>query len=49
MENVAKINIENQKNGNTFVLAPNKFTDYSPAEYRKLLGYKKASTNGVQV
>ena len=48
-QNVAKINIENQKNGNTFVLAPNKFADYSPSEYKKLLGYKKASTNGTPV
>jgi C1A family cysteine protease len=46
-QKVAKINIENQKNGNTFFLVPNKFTDYSPSEYRRLLGYKKVATNDI--
>jgi C1A family cysteine protease len=45
--NVAKLNIHNQENGNTFVLAPNKFADYTPTEYRRLLGYKKVATNDI--
>ncbi|CDW90466.1 cathepsin l [Stylonychia lemnae] len=46
-KNVALINIHNQENGNTFFLAPNKFTDYKPEEYRRLLGYKKVATNDI--
>jgi len=28
-------------NENTFTLAPNKFADFTPAEYKRLLGYKR--------
>jgi C1A family cysteine protease len=31
---------ENSKNGNTFTLAVNKFSDWTSDEYKKILGYK---------
>lgn len=34
---------ENSENGNTFVLGENKFSDWTPAEYKRLLGYKSSS------
>jgi len=34
---------ENSQNGNTFSLGLNKFADWTPAEYKRLLGYKKSS------
>jgi cathepsin L len=37
------ISTENSANGNTYTVALNKFADYTPAEYKKLLGYKKSS------
>lgn len=37
---MAKVAQFNGQNGNTFRLGINKFTDYTPAEYKKLLGYK---------
>lgn len=36
----------NAENGATFRLAPNKFGDYTPAEYKKLLGYKASAPAG---
>lgn len=32
-------------NGNTFTLVANKFADYTPAEYKRLLGYKRVPKN----
>ena len=42
-KNLAQVNQLNSQNGNTFVLGANKFTDYTPAEYKKLLGYKQST------
>lgn len=38
------ISTENSANGNTYTVGINKFADYTPAEFKRLLGYKK-STN----
>jgi C1A family cysteine protease len=38
--NLAKINEHNGQNGNDFHLAANKFADWTPEEYRRLLGFK---------
>jgi len=46
MKNMAMIREENTKNDNTFSMAPNKFADYSRAEYKRLLGYKKSVAEG---
>lgn len=43
---MATIRQANSQNGNTFSLAANKFADYTPAEYRKLLGYKATAASG---
>ena len=46
---MAVINAHNSKNGETFSLAANKFTDYTPQQYRRLLGYKsKKNQNGLK-
>lgn len=42
-KNMAKVRMGNSENDNTFTLAANKFADYTPAEYRRLLGYKPAT------
>lgn len=42
---MAKIRLGNSKNDNTFTMGANKFTDYTPAEYRRLLGYKSLSAD----
>ena len=39
-KNLAAIRLENSKNGNAFTLGVNKFADWTPAEYKRLLGYK---------
>ena len=48
MKNMAMIREENSKNDNTFSMAPNKFADYSRAEYKRLLGYKKSTDAHVK-
>ena len=42
-KNMAKVAQYNGQNGNTFRLGINKFTDYTPEEYKVLLGYKPQS------
>jgi len=39
-DNMAKIMEHNSQNGNTFRLGANKFADWTPAEYKRLLGFK---------
>jgi len=39
-KNLAAIREENSKNGNSFTLGINRFADWTPAEYKRLLGYK---------
>jgi len=39
-ETLAKIELENQNAENTFTVGVNKFADWTPTEYRRLLGYK---------
>lgn len=46
-KNMAAIAHHNSNNANTFTLAPNKFADYTPAEYKRLLGYKRVPKNGL--
>ena len=41
--NVEMMALHNTNGDNTFTLAPNKFADYTPSEYRRLLGYKRGS------
>jgi C1A family cysteine protease len=43
-KNLASIREENAKEGNTFTLGLNKFADWTPAEYKRLLGYKPDRT-----
>jgi C1A family cysteine protease len=42
-----QISLENSKNDNTFTLGINKFADWTPAEYKRILSYKptRASRN----
>lgn len=40
------IRLQNSRNDNTFSLGVNKFADYTPAEYKKLLGYKAPAKLG---
>ena len=43
---MALINNHNANNaGGSFYLKANKFADYSPEEYKKLLGYKPSLKN----
>ena len=44
-KNLAAIGHHNSNNENTFTLAPNKFADYTPAEYKRLLGYRRVPKN----
>ena len=37
---LAKLSEENSRNENTFSVAANKFADWTPAEYKRMLGYK---------
>jgi C1A family cysteine protease len=46
MKNMAQIRVANSQNDNTFVLSANKFTDYTPEEYRRLLGYQPNYVSG---
>jgi C1A family cysteine protease len=39
-KNLAAIREENSKNGNSFTVGINRFADWTPAEYKRLLGYK---------
>ena len=39
-ETLAKIQVENSNNENTFTVGINKFADWSKQEYKRLLGYK---------
>ncbi len=39
-KNLAAIRQENSRNGNGFTLGVNKFADWTPQEYKRLLGYK---------
>jgi C1A family cysteine protease len=41
---LSKIQEENSKNENTFTVGVNKFADWSNAEYKRILSYKKLST-----
>jgi hypothetical protein len=38
---MAKIASINSENGNTFTVAINQFADVTPAEFKKMLGYRK--------
>ncbi len=38
---MAKVRMNNARNDVTYKLGLNKFSDYTPAEYKKLLGFKK--------
>lgn len=42
-KNLAAIRLENSRNGNSFTLGVNKFADWTPSEYKRLLGYKPNS------
>jgi KDEL-tailed cysteine endopeptidase len=46
-KNLAALVEENAKNDNTFTVGINKFADWTPAEYRRLLSYKP--TSGAKV
>jgi KDEL-tailed cysteine endopeptidase len=46
-KNLAALVEENSKNDNTFTVGINKFADWTPAEYRRLLSYKP--TRGAKV
>lgn len=51
-QNKAKIIMENSRNDVTYTLGVNKFTDYTPQEYKKLLGFKgaqEANPKNIQV
>jgi hypothetical protein len=37
---LAALGNENSKNGNTFTVALNKFADFTPAEFKRILSYK---------
>ena len=43
-KNLAAIRLENSRNGNSFSLGINKFADWTPTEYKRLLGYKPNSS-----
>jgi len=45
--NLEKIVKENSKNDNSFHVAINKFADWTPAEYKRLLGYKAGPSGPV--
>jgi C1A family cysteine protease len=42
---LAKLQTENSRNENTFRLALNKFADWTPAEYKKILSYRPLRGN----
>jgi len=44
-QNFAKVHMNNARNDVTYRLGINKFADYTPSEYKRLLGYKKLTTN----
>jgi C1A family cysteine protease len=46
-KNLALLAEENARNENTFTVGINKFADWTPAEYKRILSYKP--TRGVQV
>lgn len=37
---LARVALENSKNDNTFRVAANKFADWTPAEFKRMLSYK---------
>jgi len=37
---LGQLSLENSKNDNTFTLGVNKFADWTPAEYKSILGFK---------
>ena len=43
---LGKISSENSKNDNTFRVAVNKFADWSPAEFKRILSYKPLKNKG---
>lgn len=45
---MAKVAQFNSQNGNTFRLGVNKFTDYTKAEYKQLLGYKPSQHRALE-
>jgi C1A family cysteine protease len=40
---LAKLSLENSKNSNTFTVGLNKFADWTPTEYKRILSYKPMS------
>jgi len=42
---LANLSVENSRNENTFRLALNKFADWTPAEYRRMLSYRPLGKN----
>jgi C1A family cysteine protease len=42
---LANLSLENSRNENTFRLALNKFADWTPAEYRRMLSYRPLGKN----
>ena len=42
-ENLRRVNEHNEKNGQTFTVGINKFSDWTKKEYKKLLGYSPLS------
>jgi cathepsin L len=49
LQNMALIRDSNSQNDNTFVLGANKFTDYTAAEYKRLLGYRPSGASNGNV
>ena len=46
---LAKLSEENSKNDNTFRVGLNKFADWTPAEFKRILSYKPAHKRGAKV
>jgi len=47
--NKEKIDAENAKNGNTFTVGVNKFSDWTHEEYKRLLGYKPSKKTSKNI
>jgi C1A family cysteine protease len=45
--NLLNIISENSKNDNTYTLGVNKFADWTPAEYKRILGYKRGQLSAM--
>lgn len=46
-QNMAKIHMNNARNDVSYQIGLNKFADWTPAEYKRILGYKKQN-RGIQ-